>query len=218
MGSYLVIGMGRFGSALATELYRLKQEVLAVDALEENVAGIANEVTDVLIGDAKDEAVLKTLGVHNFDCVVVAMAGDIEDSILATISLKELGAKKIVCKAHNERHAKILSMIGADKIIRPENDMGIRVATSLARQNFVDYLEISSDHGVLEMISPENWAGKSIAEGNLRRKYGVTVIAVRRADTQKIKFSPSADFVICKGDVLTLIGSREELDAVGALK
>ena len=218
MGSFLVIGMGRFGSSLAVELHQLKHDVLVLDKREEDVAGVISQVTDAVIGDAKDEGVLRSLGIQNFDSVIVCMADAIEDSILTTMTLKELGAKHIICKAQNERHAKILSQLGAEKVIRPEYDMGKRVANTLARRNIRDYLEISSDYGVMEIITPGQWANKSIMKNNLRRKYGVTVMAFRDRETGKVEFSPDADAILREGDTLTVIGSKKCLDAVGALK
>ena len=218
MGSFLVIGMGRFGSSVATELYQMKHDVLVVDEYEEHVAGIAGLVTDVIIGDAKDEAVLRSLGVQNFDCVVVAIAGSIEDSVITTITLKELGVKRVVCKAQNERHAKILTQLGADRIIRPESDMGKRVAHSLIQRNLIDYLELSPDYSILEIMTPAQWTEKSIAENNLRRKYGITVIAIRGAESSKIKFSVNADAVLHEGNILTVIGTKKALNAINALK
>lgn len=217
MGSFLVIGMGRFGSALAAELHQMKQEVLALDEHDENVADIIHQVTNVMIGDAKDEAVLRSLGVQNFDCVIVAIADHLEDSILTTMILKELGAKMVVCKAQDERHAKILSMIGADKVVRPESDMGKRIAHSLVRRNIIDYFEISPDYSVIEIVTPSQWADKSIVKNNLRRKYGITIVAIRSANSDKVSFSPNADTILHEGDILTVIGSKRELDEISVL-
>ena len=218
MGSFLIIGMGRFGSSVATELYRMKHDVLVVDEREENTAGIAGQVTDVIIGDTRDEAVLRSLGVHNFDCVVVAMAGAIEDSVLTTIMLKEMGTKMLVCKAHNDWHAKILTQLGADKVIHPEYDMGKRVAHSLAQKNIIDYLEISADYSIVEIITPALWADKSIMKSNLRRKHGITVLSIRSAETNKIHFSPNADAVLRQGDILTVMGAKKDLNVISSLK
>ena len=218
MGSFLVIGMGRFGSSLAIELHHLKHEVLVLNKREADVAGVINQVTDVVIGDAKDETVLRSLGVQNFDSVIVCMADAIEDSILTTMTLKELGAKSIICKAHNERHAKILYQLGAETVIRPEYDMGKRVANSLARRDIKDYLEILPEYGVMEITTPSHWVNKSIMKNNLRRKYGVTVMAIRNPKTEKVEFSPDADTVLRKGDTLTVVGSKKNLDAVSVLK
>ena len=218
MGLFLVIGMGKFGSSLATELHRMKHEVLALDEHEDNVADIVNQVTDVVIGDAKDEAVLNSLNVYSYDCVIVAMAGAIEDSILTTMTLKELGAKSIICKAQNERHAKILSLIGVDKVINPEHDMGIRVAHSLVHKHITDFLEISPDYGIMEIITPQQWANKSIGKIDLRKKYGVTVIAIKNAGTDSVSFSPNPGTILGENDVLSVIGSKRELEIIGDLK
>lgn len=210
--------MGRFGSSIAAELYRMKHEVLALDEHEENIADIVNQVTDVVIGDAKDEAVLNTLNIYSYDCVIVAMAGAIEDSILTTMTLKELGAKSIICKAQNDRHAKILSLIGVDKVINPEHDMGIRVAHSLVHKNITDFLEISPEYGIMEIATPQQWANKSIGKNDLRKKYGVTVIAIRNAGTDEVNFSPKPDAILNENDVLSVLGSKRELDIIGDLK
>ena len=126
--SYLIIGMGRFGSAIATELCQIKHEVMVVDENEERVAAIAHQVTEALVGDAKDEAVLRALGVNNFDATIVSIANKLKDSILITMMLKEMGAKHLICKAQSELHEKILYKIGADKVIRPEYEMGRQTA------------------------------------------------------------------------------------------
>ena len=218
MGSYLVIGMGRFGSSVATELFRMKHDVLVVDMREEKVSSLIHQVTDAVIGDAKDEAVLRSLDVYSFDAIIVTMASCIEDSVLTTIMLKEMGAKMLVCKAQNEWHAKILSQLGADRVINPESDMGKRLAHSLAQRNIMDYLEISPDFGVMEIVTPRQWVDKSISKNNLRRKYGITVMAIHNAQTDEVVFSPSADMVLCESDALTVIGSKQDLDTISALR
>lgn len=130
MKSYLVIGMGHFGSSIAQELYNLKNDVLALDEHEKDISHVVDNVTDAVIGDAKDEAVLKSLGIHNFDCVIVAIAKQ-EDSILINMLVKEMGARYIISKASNELHARILNIIGVDRVVRPEYEMGLHIARSL---------------------------------------------------------------------------------------
>ena len=218
MASFLVIGMGRFGRSIATELYQMKHDVLVIDKHEESIVAIVDQVTDAIIGDAKDETVLRSLDIYSFDGVIVAMGSNIEDSVLTTIMLKEMGAKLLVCKARNEWHMKILTQIGADKVVRPEFDMGKRVAHSLAHRNTMDYLEISPEFGVIEIITPNQWIGKTISKNNLRRKYGITVMAIRERETGKVMFSPNADAMLHEGAVLTVIGSTQDLDAISALK
>ena len=214
MGSYLVIGIGRFGSSLATELYQMKHDVLAVDKHEENITKIVNHVTNVIIGDAKDEAVLRSLDIQSFDCVIVAMATTIEDSVLTSIMAKEMGAKMLVCKAQNEWHEKILVQIGADKVIRPERDTGKRVAHLLVQKDSIDQLELSPDYCILELRVPNHWINKSLVEINLRKKYGVTLIAIRSAKTEELSLSINAETVMCEGDILTLLGPSEILDKI----
>ena len=139
MKSFLVIGLGRFGRSVACELGALGQEVLAIDNNEENVQHIADSVTQAICGDAQDEAVLRSLGVGNFDCCVVAIGTDIEANILITVMLKELGAKQVVCKALSALHARVLERVGADRVIQPEKEMGQRLAQHLGRTNVVDF-------------------------------------------------------------------------------
>ena len=218
MGSFLVIGMGRFGSSIAINLHEMKHDVLVVEANEDIVSTIADKVTDVIIGDVKDETLLRSLGVKNFDCSIVAIGDAIEDSVLTTIMLKEMGAKKVVCKAKNEWHAKILAQLGVDKVICPESDMGKRVAHSLAQQNIIDYLEISPDYGIVEVVTPTHWVGKSVIELHLRRKFGITVIAIRSSTSGEVLFSPGGDMMLHQNDVLTVIGLNKDLDKVCALR
>ena len=196
----------------------MRHEVLVVEEHEDRVADMINHSTDVIIGDAKDESVLRSLGVPNFDCVIVSMASDIESSVLTTIMLKELGAKMLICKARNVWHSKILSQLGADRVILPELEMGKQVAHSLVSQKVLDYLEISHDYGVIEIVTPDHWVGKSIVKSNLRRKYGITIMAIRAAESEKVNFSPHADVVLNQGDVLTVIGAKHDLDVISALK
>ena len=218
MGAFLVIGMGRFGSSVATELYQMRHDVLVVDKYEEKVANIVNQVTNVIIGDTKDEAVLRSLDIPNFDCVIVAVANAIEDSVLTSTMLKEMGAKMIVSKAQNEWHAKILTQLGVDKVIRPEYDTGKRLAHSLVQKNIVDYLELSPEYSILELHTPAHWVNKTIGKNDLRKNYGITVIAIRSAKTDELNLSLTADTMLYERDILTVIGPRQQLDKISVLK
>jgi len=217
MGSFLVIGIGRFGGSLAVELGRMKHEVLAVDKNEDNVTDIMDEVTEVIVGDATDDAVLASLGVQNFDCVVVTLGESIEDSILTTMLLKEMGAQMLVCKAQSSLHAKILTQIGADKVIRPEHDMGKRVAHALAQRNLMNYLELSSDFAILELSTPQKWVDSTIINTRMREKYGCFLVAINCVVKGEIEISPHPETVLHAGDVLTLVGHRDQLDEVSLL-
>ena len=214
MGSFLVIGMGRFGSAVATELYQMKNDVLVVDKHEEKVSNILNLVTNVIIGDTKDEAVLRSLDIPSFDCVIVATASAIEDSVLTAIMLKEMGAKMILCKARNEWHEKILVQLGVNKVIRPEYDTGKRVALSLVQKNIIEYLELSPEYSILELRTPKQWINKSVGTIDLRKRYGTTLLAIRSVKTDELTLSINEGTVLYEGDVLTLIGPKENLEKI----
>lgn len=209
MNSYVVIGLGKFGSAVALELMASGCEVLAIDIHEENVQHIADRVTDAVVADARDEAVLRNLGVRNYDCAVVSIGDNVAASILITLMLKELGVEQVACKAGDEVHKKALLKVGADRVLIPEKEMAGRFAQSLARPNVVDYIEISDQFAIIELTIPKTWVGKSLKELNVRAKYGVSVMAFRR-DGQ-MELSPNPDEKMRKGEILVILGHEERL-------
>lgn len=213
MKSYVVIGLGRFGTSVARELARLGNEVLVIDSDEEAVEEVSGDVTHAMIADATDEAVLRSIGVRNFDCVVVAIGGSLEKSVLATIMLKDLGAKQIVCKAQGGIHKRVLEQIGADRVIVPEHDMGRRLAQTLNNPNVLDYVEISEDCCVIDLTPPESWTGKSLLDVDVRRLYDILVVAVRKKDGSFISL-PSAGYVIEPQDVLVVVGTPANIEKV----
>lgn len=213
MKSYVVIGLGRFGTSVARELARLGNEVLVIDSDEEAVEEVSGDVTHAMIADATDEAVLHSIGVRNFDCVVVAIGGSLEKSVLATIMLKDLGAKQIVCKAQGGIHKRVLEQIGADRVIVPEHDMGRRLAQTLNNPNVLDYVEISEDCCVIDLTPPESWTGKSLLDVDVRRLYDILVVAVRKKDGSFISL-PSAGYVIEPQDVLVVVGTPANIEKV----
>ena len=217
MKSFLVIGMGRFGSSVATELYLLKNEVLVVDKHEEKVTPLLNQVTNVIIGDTKDEAVLRSLGISNFDGVIIAIANAIEDSVLTAIMLKEMGAKMIVGKAQNEWHAKILTQIGVDKIIRPEFDIGKRLAHSLVQINIIDLLELKPYYSIVELHTPAHWINKSIANIDIKKKYEVILLAIYNLQTEQLNLSLSVETILHEGDILILWGKKHNFAKIDLL-
>lgn len=212
MKSFVVIGMGRFGAALAKELTSLGHEVLALDENEEAIARIADHVTHAVIGDAKDENVIRSIGVRNFDCAVVAIAGDIQDSVLVTLMLKDMGVKKVIAKAQSLMHMRVLERIGADQVVFPERDMGQRVAQSLAASNIIDFIELSEDYSIIELTCPKKWCGKTFRDLNIRGEYGINVIAVRGNEGKEVTVSPPANYRLAESDVLIVIGGNSELD------
>ena len=211
MDSFLVIGMGRFGSSLATELSNLGHDVLIVDRNEERVSAVADYVTHAVIGDARDENVIRSLGVSNFDVAVIATAGSIEDSVLVTIMLKELGVKKVVAKVQNLLHMKVLQRVGADMTVFPESDMGKRLAQQLSANNIIDFIELSEEHSIVELEVPENWTGKTLGELNIRATYGINVIAARNADGSDLVISPTAEYKIKSDYILIVLGRNNDI-------
>ena len=203
---FAVIGLGRFGSSIATTLFKLGHEVLAIDVNEEQVQKISETVTHVVQADTTDENSLKALGIRNFD-VVVAIGEDIQSNVLTTLLLKELGVKYIVAKARTELHGKMLAKIGADRVVYPERDMGLRVAHNLVSTNVLEYIELSPDLSVAEITAPKILVGRSLAETNLRVKYELNVVAIKR--NEALIVPPPSDEKIRTGDILILIGQTE---------
>ena len=212
MKSYAVIGLGRFGSALARQLCKLGAEVLALDVKGDYVQQIANDVTHAVVGDAQDKEVLRALGVRNLDCAVIAIGDNLAASVLITMNLKELGVPYIVCKAHDETHRKVL---GVDRVVIPEQEYAQRLARTLNSHNVLDYIELSEDFGILDVPAPKSWIGKSLRELNVRAKLGVTIIAVENGG--KTNVSPTADYAVGEGDTLVMLGDNVALEKVQRL-
>jgi len=206
---FAVIGLGRFGTSVATTLYKMGYEVLAIDSSEEKVQAIVNDVTHAVEADATDEAALKALGLSNCDVVVVAIGQDIQASILATLVLKAAGVPRVVAKAQNDLHGKVLEKVGADQIIYPERDMGIRVANNLVSTNVLDHIELSEEHTIAEVIVPASFHDKTLGQLNLRARYGLNVLAIKR--NEEILISPKADDSLLNGDIIIVLGEKDRL-------
>ena len=215
MKNFMVIGLGRFGSAIARQLCGLGAEVLALDVRSELVQQVSNEVTHAVVGDAQDKEVLRALGVRNFDCAIVAIGDNLAASVLITMNLKELEVPYIVCKAYDEMHRRVLEKLGVDRVVIPEQEYGQRLARSLNSHNVLDYIEISGEYGILEVPAPAGWVGKSLKELNVRAKLGVNIIAVE--NDGKTNVSPSADYRIVEKDVLAVLGDNAALERVQKL-
>lgn len=216
MKSYIVLGLGRFGKSFARTLVEMGHQVLGVDDDEKNVQELADEITHVVQADASSEEFLRSIDVKNFDAAIVAIASNIQSSIITTVVLKELGAKFILAKAQNDLHAKVLYKIGADKVILPERDMGIKAAHNLVANNFYDMIEISSDYSIIGLTPPSSWIGRKIGELAVRTKYGVNIIAIKNGDS--INVSPNPDTVIHKNDTITMMGANTDLKRVQSIK
>ena len=215
MKSYAVIGLGRFGKEVARQLHSLGCEVLAMDTKSELVQEIANDVTHAVVSDAQDKEVLKALGVREFDCAIIAIGDNLAASVLATMNMKELGVPCVVCKAHDDTHRRVLEKLGADRVVIPEQENAARLARSLSTPNVLDYIELSEDYGILEAPAPDSWQGSTLAELNVRAKLGVNIIAIRREG--RVMVSPAADFRMCSGDILVVLGDSRALEAVQRL-
>ena len=209
MKTYAVIGLGRFGSAAAARLEELGNEVLAIDKSEENVQRLADRVTHAVVGDARDEAVLRSLGVRGVDCAVVAIGSDIAASVLVTLSLKDMGVKQVICKASDEVHKRALERIGADHVVIPEREMALKLAQRLASPNLLDFIELSDEYGIAEAEIPDAWVKKTIRELDVRVKYHLDILGVRRRE--RLRLSPGADFKFSEGDAVVVLGRNEDL-------
>lgn len=215
MKSYIVVGLGRFGSEVARQLYRCGCEVLAIDVKSELVQQISPDVTHAAVADSRDKEVLKMLGAGDFDCAVIAIGDDLAASVLVTMNMKELGVPYLVCKAHDDIHRRVLEKLGADRVVIPEQENAARLAKSLSSPNLLDYIELSEDYSIIELPAPKSWEGKNLKELNVRAKLGVNILAVRRSG--KIDVSPAADFTFQSGDIVVVLGDTKALDAVQKL-
>lgn len=210
MKTYLVIGLGRFGSQVARQLCALGREVLAMDTRADLVQQVSDVVTQAVVADAQDKEVLRALGARNFDCAIVAIGDNLGASVLATMNLKELGIPYIVCKAHDETHQRVLEKLGADKVVIPEQENAARLARSLSTPNVLDYIELSKEYGILEVPAPGAWTGKSLRELNVRAKLGLNIIAIRRSG--ELSIAPSPDFCFAAGDIIVVLGNAATLE------
>ncbi len=210
MKSYVVIGLGRFGAEIAAKLYACGEEVLAVDVDEQIVDKIADRVTRAVAADARDRDVLEKLGVENFDRAVVAVGSDLAASALITMNLKALGVSYIVCKAHDDTYREILEKLGADRVIIPEWEAADKLALGLTHAGVMEYIELSEEFGILEIEPMEKWVGKTIRTLEMRSRFGVNVIAMRRGDA--ISIPPDIDVPLDPDMTLVILGSYDALE------
>ena len=213
--TFAIIGLGRFGSAMATTLTELGQDVIGIDADEERVQRHADVIRSAVQLDANDERALRAVGVQDVDVAVISIGENIEASLLAVMLVKDLGVPRIIAKAVTALHGRILERIGVDRVIFPERDMAVRVAHSLVVANVLDYIELSRDFSIIEIPAPAAFAGKSLKDLQLRNRFGLTLIAIKRKPSgsgpEVTNVAPNADDQIEAGDVLALLGSNERL-------
>ena len=210
--NYAIIGLGRFGGSICRTLIESGQEVLAIDSNEDRVNEYMNIATHAVVGNAQDEMTLRSLGIRNFDHVIVAIGEDIQASILVTLMVKEMGVPNVVAKAQDEYHARVLEKIGADRVVHPERDMGVRIAHNLVSKNILEFIELSDEFSLAEIrVANPRFFNKSLLELNFRQRFGLTVVAIRRGAGNVI-VSPAADEVVRENDNLLVIGNTDEVD------
>ncbi len=212
MGEYIVIGMGRFGRSLATELQLLGNEVVGVDLDRQTVQELSGEVRDVIEADATSEAMMRDLGVANVDAAVVGI-GAPEDSIMITLILKKLGVPYVIAKAGSDMHGEILRLVGADRVVFPEKEMATRLAHGIGVPEIVDYLSITRDMGISKLNVPQHLLGLSYSEAELERRFDVRLIAIIRRD--RVLFGASVGEKFQAEDVLLLSGKDSALRELG---
>ena len=209
---FLVLGLGRFGSAVARSLCEMGHEVLAVDSDAEAVQAISPHVTQAVQADATDDEVFSSLDAGSYDAAIVSIGSNVRDSILISVLCKEAGVPLVVAKASDDLHAKVLSKVGVDRVVFPEKDMGQRAARALVMPQMLDLMTLSGDARVAEMHLPEKWQNKTLVQADIRRNWGVTVLAVRRGD-QTIT-TLNADFLLLPGDIVLVLGTQQAIDTI----
>ena len=203
MTTVLIIGVGQFGSHIAKRMEELKCEVMAVDISEERINEILPHVTNARIGDSTNEEFLRSLGVRDYDVCIVALGGLFQSSLETTSLLKELGAKKVISRTTNDEQMKFLLRNGADEVVYPEKQMALRIATRYASDSILDFIHLDNNYSIYEMKVPKDWFGKTLSQIDIRKKYKVNVLTIKRG---KNVFIPAPDTEIKSGDVAFVIG------------
>lgn len=208
---FAIIGLGRFGSALALALEEHGHHVLGIDETEDTVQRLADYLTQTVQLDATDEEALRTVDIASFDVVVVAIGTDFESNLLATVALKSLGVKKVICKTISRRQQEILRKVGADRVILPEYEAGCRLADELMNPGLLERFHLGPGYSIAEVVVPRMLANQSLSQLDMRKRFGLNVLLVKRGDN--ITTSPRAEFILLTGDVLVILGRDEKLEA-----
>lgn len=208
---FFIAGLGRFGTSVAMSLEKMGYDVMAMDTDENVVQGLSDTLGYVVCADASDEKNLAAIGAGNADVAVVSI-GDLGASLMTTLLLKDMGVKKIIVKALDELHGKMLTKIGADKVIYPDVEMGIRVAHNLISPGIVDYIEMDNNLTILSIRLPKDWTGQTLITLDVRRRYDITVVAIKR--NGDVYVNPSPDMPFLEGDMLIILGETERVRKV----
>lgn len=209
MKSVLLIGLGRFGRHIAMKLDELHHQVMAVDKNEKRVSAVLPFVTNAQIGDATNEDFLESLGVNNFDVCIVAIGDDFQSSLETTSLLKELGAKTVVSRAARDVHAKFLLRNGADEIVYPEKQLAVWTAIRYTADHILDYIELDDSHAIYEITVPEKWIGRTVLDIDVRRKYGINIMAIKRMGEMILNITPQTVFT--KDDTILVLGHTKDM-------
>ena len=209
MKSILLIGLGRFGKHIAMKLHELNHEVMAIDKQEERVEDVLPYVTNAQIGDSMNEAFLRSLGVGNYDVCIVAIGNDFQSSLETTSLLKELGAEMVVSRAARDVHAKFLLRNGADEIVYPEKQLATWTAIRYSSDHILDYIELDDDCAIFEIAVPEAWVGKTVGEMNIRRKYNINIMALKRGGKLELTITPDTRFT--EGEAMLVLGNNRDM-------
>ena len=211
---FAVIGLGRFGSAVTRQLYGMGYDVLAIDSDEQLVEDNSKYATHAVCCDAKSEGALRAAGVDGCTCAVVAI-GDVTDSVLTTLILKEMNVHKLICKANDMNHKKVLEKIGANKVVIPEYEMGVKLAMRLVTSDIRDIMEVSQEFGIIDIKVPESWVDKTLREIDIRKKYGLNIIAVKNENNKAVL--PAPDYKFNTNDMVIVAGNYSDMDAISKL-
>lgn len=211
----LIIGLGKFGMSIAKTLSEYDCDVMAIDESAELVDKVSEYVTHSARVDAGDVEALKELGVSNFDTAIIGVGGDLESSIMIALTLKELNIPYIIAKSRDDVHTKLLTMIGVDKVVQPERDIGDRVAKTLMHKNLIEQMKVGKEYSIVEIESPKEWIGSRLNQLNVRPKYNINILCIEKSDNRIIM--PLADYKIEDGDNLMIIVPNKELEPNGFL-
>lgn len=211
---FMIIGCGRFGRSVAVTLAELGHEVLVIDKEEDTINEISTSVTHAVSADVMIEGTLESLGIHNMDEVIVAMGSNFEASLMATAVAKENNVKTVIAKVSDKIHGRIMKKVGADRVIIPEKDSGIRLAYNISTSNILDYIEVSDDFSIMEVKPPKSWIGRSLAQLDIRNNYGVTVVAVKEEDVKEININPKPDYVFDQSDIVLVLGKYKKIEEI----
>ncbi|HIJ57743.1 MAG TPA: TrkA family potassium uptake protein [Deltaproteobacteria bacterium] len=218
MKKFTVIGLGNFGLHVAKTLFEEGHEVVVVDSDKTRVQAINSNCSEAVVMDATDKEQLNALGLETMDAVIVSTGTKISTSILICLFLQEIGVKKILAKAVDSDHGKILKKVGATEIVYPEKDMAVRVARGLSTPNILDFIPLAEDYSLMQVDPPKAFIGKSLKDLDLRAKYKVYVIAVKELIPENFVLVPQADFVIKDSDLLMILGKSDDIKKIKALK